>query len=99
MDEDLLALIIVHCILLTLLLLFRWQAKRKKRDTSFFALLVGLYTVIIFFTILGFLNVFGQLVATDGFEIGMYSFFGGCLLIVIGILSFIIQVIKKKKSS
>lgn len=96
MDEDLLALLITHCFLSAILLLIFWQTKRKKRDATIYLIVIGFYTAIIIFTTLRFLNVFGKLVATDGFVIGMYSFFGGALLTIIAIFGFVIQVLTKK---
>jgi len=96
MNEDSLSLVCIHLLFVIIILLFRFWAKRKKKNLFSYSTILILYFITIFVTVLSLFNIFSDLHATDGFVVMFFSFIVGCLLFVTAIVIFLIQLFQKK---
>jgi len=96
MNEDSLSLLCIHLLFVTIILFFRFWAKRKKKNLFSYSTILIIYFITIFITVLSLFNIFSDLHATDGFVVMFFSFIAGCLLFVAAIITFLIQLFQKK---
>jgi hypothetical protein len=95
MDEDLWYILITHAVVLLLLLLFKRKAARKTGSQSVFNILIVFDIINFVVAMLALFDAFRTLHATDGFVIAFGSFAVGMLFLLIGIIAWLTQILRK----